>query len=217
MRMLYKIIKKIIKSIYKKIKYQILKLQFKLKNKHNYTWLDNDCAIDKIEIGKKTYGPIKAISFNDKNDKNEFLKIGNYCSIAENVVFLLGGNHNYKYFSTFPFKKYAGITVNEATSKGPIVIDDDVWIGYGTIVLSGVHIGRGSVIAAGSMVAKDVPPYAIYIGDKIVKYRFSDKIIEELLKIDFKKIEEKMIEKKIDYLYTEINEENYKEIINELI
>lgn len=71
---------------------------------------------------------------------------------------------------------------HEATSKGDIVVKDDVWIGYGSIILSGVHIGQGAVIAAGSVVSHDVPPYAIVGGvpARLIKYRFSEEMTKKL-------------------------------------
>lgn len=109
-----------------------------------------------------------------------------------------------------------GLKNNEALSKGNIIIEDDVWIGQGAIILSGVTIGRGSVIGAGAVVAKDIPPYSIVVGNpgKVIKKRFSDEIIEKLMKVDYSKLDENKIKYNIDLLYTEINENNVDEIIN---
>lgn len=95
---------------------------------------------------------------------------------------------------------------SEEFSKGNIEADDDVWIGYGATIMSGVHIGQGAVVAAGAVVTKDVPPYAIVGGvpAKVIKYRFSEIMIEELLKIDFSKLTEEAIKSHIDELYTEL-------------
>jgi len=78
---------------------------------------------------------------------------------------------------------------------GDTVIGDDVWIGYGATILSGVNIGQGAIVGAGTVVAKDVPPYAIYASGRIIKYRFSQEIIEKLIKMDFSKITEDEIKK----------------------
>ena len=66
----------------------------------------------------------------------------------------------------------------------PVIIDDDVWIGYGAIIMSGVHIAQGAVVAAGAVVVKDVPAYAIVGGvpAKVIKYRFSPEKIEMVKK-----------------------------------
>jgi serine acetyltransferase len=69
--------------------------------------------------------------------------------------------------------------------KGDIIIENDVWIGAKATIMSGVRIGNGAIVAAGSVVSKDVPPYAIVAGNpaKVVKYRFSDEQIKKLLSI----------------------------------
>jgi len=96
----------------------------------------------------------------------------------------------------------------EARSKGIIKIDDDVWIGYGATIMSGVHIEQGAVVAAGAVVTKDVPPYAVVGGvpAQIIKYRFENKIIEKLLQIDFSKIDEKIVRQNINKLYISVDE-----------
>ena len=75
-----------------------------------------------------------------------------------------------------------GIPKGDITSKGSIVIGNDVWIGAQSILVSGIKIGDGAVIAANSVVTKDVPPYAIVGGSpaKVINYRFSEEIISEL-------------------------------------
>ncbi|MGN9105593.1 DapH/DapD/GlmU-related protein [Oliverpabstia intestinalis] len=91
----------------------------------------------------------------------------------------------------------------ESFAKGDIRVDDDVWIGYGASIMSGVHIGQGAVVAAGAVVTKDVPPYAIVGGvpAKVIKYRFEPEMIEELLKVDYSELTKEDIEKHIDDLY----------------
>lgn len=69
-----------------------------------------------------------------------------------------------------------------------IVVEDDVWIGYDCIVLAGARIGKGSVIGARSVVTGTIPPYSVYVGNKVIKKRFSDEIIKSVESIDFSKI-----------------------------
>ena len=99
-------------------------------------------------------------------------------------------------------------------------IDDltggDVWIGYGATICSGVHIGRGAIIGAGTVVAKDVPPYAIFANGKIIKYRFEDEIIEKLKKVDYTKLSKEKIQEKMDILYQDIDVTNVDDIIKKL-
>ena len=109
--------------------------------------------------------------------------------------------------STYPFKvKLLETETMEAFGKGDIVVDDDVWTGYGCFIMSGVHIHQGAVIAAGSVVAKDVPPYVIVGGvpAKIIKYRFEEDVIRELLKIDYNKLTKDIVAQHIDCLYEEL-------------
>lgn len=173
-------------------------------NSHNDTRLDSIFKFDNVSVGIGTYGVLKV-----RNDTDYKLKIGNWCSIAENVIFMVGYDHYINHISTFPYKvKGLGCARYEATSKGDIVVDDDVWIGYGATILSGVHIGQGAVIAAGAVVSKDVPPYAIVGGvpAKVIKYRFNDELIKELLKVDYSKLAKEMISEHIDDLYTDLTD-----------
>lgn len=96
----------------------------------------------------------------------------------------------------------------EACTKGDIIVDDDVWIGERATIMSGVHIGQGAVIAAGSVVTHDIPPYAVVGGvpAKIIKYRFSKEIIDGLLKVDYSKLTKEMISTHIDELYSKLSD-----------
>jgi virginiamycin A acetyltransferase len=102
-----------------------------------------------------------------------------------------GANHKMSGFSTFPFEifgrgwEYIAPQPDEYPFKGDTEIANDVWIGYEAIIMPGVKIGDGAIIAAKSAVTKDVPPYTIVGGNpaKIIRLRFSDEIIEVLLEI----------------------------------
>lgn len=176
-------------KLIKCLKKCIYKLKWKKNNKHNLTYIKDCFDISKVKVGKKTYGEIKVLTYGNEDEK---LIIGNYCSIAGNVKFILGGNHNYKSLSTYPFKVKIGNEKAEANTKGPIIVKDDVWIGENATILSGVTIEQGAIISAGSVVTKNIPPYAIVGGipARIIKYRFNESIINELLKIDFSKIDD---------------------------
>lgn len=84
-----------------------------------------------------------------------------------------------------------------------MLVDDDVWIGYRAIILDGVHLGQGCVVAAGAVVASDVPPYAIVGGvpARVIKYRFAPETIEGLLGVDFACIDRAWIERNVALLY----------------
>ena len=184
-----------------RVKLELMKNRWRKKNKHNYTKLVSLCDINKITVGKYTYGNINAESF---EVAESHLYIGNYCSIAQNVRFLLDGEHIYTNISTYPFKVRFFGSRSEALCKGPIIIQDDVWIGERSIILSGVTIGQGAIIGAGSIVAKNVPAYSIFAGGKVIKYRFEQKIINKLLQLDYSSINLTDIENNINLFYTDI-------------
>ncbi len=124
-------------DIVEKIKRRRFISAYRKVNHQNETFPGNMFDIRDVTIGKKTYGTIRI--FNDV--KNAHLYIGSFCSIGDNVVFLLGIDHPTNFISTFPFRvKIEKKDEMEAISKGNIVVDDDVWIGYGATILSGVHI-----------------------------------------------------------------------------
>lgn len=157
-------------------------------NPHNETILEycRNISLNQISVGFKTYGPLNIIGFGQKEER---LTIGSFCSIAREVAFLLGGEHDYQLFSTFPFRnKFLG--ENEAISKGPIIIEDDVWIGYRATILSGVKVGQGAVIAAGSTITWNVPPYAIADSFHIIKFRFDEETIRKLLCFNYASLKE---------------------------
>jgi len=183
------------------IKLQIHKITWRKRNNHNYTTVKNIFPIEKVSVGKKTYG---ALQINTYHNPNEKITIGAYCSIGGEVKFLLGGEHPYQGLSTYPFKRYVCGSEEDTFTKGPIVVQDDVWIGERCLILSGVTIGQGAVIAAGSVIAKDVPPYAIYAGGRIIKYRFPKENIERLMKLDYSKLDEDSILANINSLYADL-------------
>lgn len=153
-----------------------------------------------MKVGESSYGELNIVSFANEHK----LYIGNYVSLAQNVTFVLDAEHHVENVSTFPFRvKMLNDASFEAFAKGDIIVDDDVWIGYGAIILSGVHIGQGSVVAAGAVVTKDVPPYTIVGGvpAKVMKYRFGEGIINELLKVDYRRLTKEMIAEHEDELY----------------
>lgn len=181
-------------------------------NKNNTTIAINIFNPEYVKVGNYTYGPLKILNY----ATTEKISIGNYCSIAGNVTFILNADHNIDTISTFPFKvKYLGEKY-EGTSKGDIVVCDDVWIGYGSTILSGIKIGQGAVIAAGSVVTKDVEPYSVVGGvpAKTIKMRFSDDIIKKLEQIDFSKIN--VNNTNISYFYKNIDENNIDEVIEKI-
>lgn len=120
--------------------------------------------------------------------------IGKFCSIASFCI-IGPNNHPIDWISTSP-KLYTLIDMvgksGYIETKKPPVIGNDVWIGTHSVIFKGIHIGDGAIIAAGSIVTKDVPPYAIVGGTpaKLIKYRFEDEIIDKLLKLKWWELNE---------------------------
>ena len=121
----------------------------------------------------------------------EKLIIGKFCSIACGTKFLFNcANHTLKSLSTYTFPLFyeewelekSNITT-AWDNKGDIVIGNDVWIGYEAVIMAGVHIGDGAIIAARAVVTKDVPPYTIVGGTpaKEIRKRFDAEVIQQLL------------------------------------
>ena len=121
----------------------------------------------------------------------EKLIIGKFCSIACGTKFMFNcANHTLKSLSTYTFPLFyeewelekSNITT-AWDNKGDIVIGNDVWIGYKAVIMAGVHIGDGAIIAARAVVTKDVPPYTIVGGTpaKEIRKRFDAEVIEQLL------------------------------------
>ena len=117
------------------------------------------------------------------------LTIGRYGSIADGVEILLGGNHRLDWATTYPFPalprlwpEAAGMTGHD-TTRGDVLIGHDVWLGSQCMVMSGVAIGHGAVVAARAVVTRDVPPYAIVAGNpaRVVRLRFDEARIASLL------------------------------------
>lgn len=140
---------------------------------------------DEYDIGNFTYGEPTIWNFSDVK-----LSIGKFCSIAPGVTIILGGEHRIDWCSTYPFTEmmpeFSHIK-GHPHSKGNVVIGNDVWIGMDSKIMSGVHIGNGSVISAGAVVTKDVEPYSIVSGipAKIIRKRFDEKTILKLEEIQW--------------------------------
>ncbi len=118
------------------------------------------------------------------------LIIGKFCAIASGVKFIMNGaNHRMKGFSTYPFEIFGGGWAEEVPArdefpyKGDTILKNDVWVGYNSMIMPGVTIGNGAIVAAGSVVTKDAPDYSIVGGNpaRVIRLRFDEKVIRKLL------------------------------------
>jgi acetyltransferase-like isoleucine patch superfamily enzyme len=167
----------------------VARLRHRLKNwrnPHNETRLHLAALARRygFAIGEYSYGRPK-VRFPESGRK---LTIGRYCSIADKVEILLGGNHRTDWVTTYPFAAMRGLWPSAPdadfhASGGNVTIGHDVWLGSAVMILSGVTIGHGAVVAARALVTKDVPPYAIVGGNpaSLIRYRFDEKTIAALL------------------------------------
>ena len=200
-------LKELIKPLYIHINITMKNKRWRKLNRHNKTCIKSIFPFECVQVGNYTYGDLIVKYYRTEYEK---LVIGNFCSIGPNVEFYLGGEHNYKNVSTYPLKSILFCTTWETISKGPIIIEDDVWIGANCIVLSGVTIGQGAIIGAGSVVSTDIPPYSIYANSKIIKYRFDLETCKKLLEFDFSRLTKNDILDHIEQMYNVNNLINSK-------
>lgn len=158
-------------------------------NPHNQTRLHLARLVARrpgqIAVGAWTYGRPK-VRFPESGAR---LRIGRYGSIADGVEILLGGNHRTDWVTTYPFPEFPGRwpeaqgIAGSHTTRGDVTIGHDVWLGSQAMILSGVTIGTGAVVAARAVVTRDVPPYAIVGGNpaRILRLRFREDEIASLV------------------------------------
>lgn len=142
---------------------------------------------------------VNIISWSDQYS----IRLGKYNSIGRDCNFFLHANHRVDWITTSsqlwgPVDQEISdlhMKIGHPSCKGDIIIENDVWIGANSTIMSGIRIGNGSVVAAGSTVTKDIPPYSIVAGNpaKVVKKRFTEDQIEKLLEISWWEWEEQKI------------------------
>ena len=162
-------------------------------------FIRNTVSNPNIIIGDYTY-------YDDPEDSENFernvlyhfpfvgdqLIIGKFCALARGVKFIMNGaNHKLDVFSTYPFQIFGNgwekvdPQSEDLPYKGNTIVGNDVWIGYEAVIMPGVQVGDGAIIAAKSVVVSDVPPYTIFRGNpaKCIRQRFDDEVIRSLLDI----------------------------------
>lgn len=185
------------------------------KNDKQTIYLKNVIKSPFIEVGDYTIyhdfdNPLdfetKCVLYHYPYVNNDRLKIGRFSSIACNAKFLFNGsNHTLRSLSTYPFaimQDEWGLDcpVTDAwDNKGDIVVGNDVWIGFEAVIMAGVTIGDGAIIASRAVVNKDVPPYTIVGGvpAKPIRKRFSDEKIKELMEMKWWNWSDEAIERKM--------------------
>lgn len=164
-------------------------------------YIKNTITRPTILVGEYTYydDPVDSEHFEEHVTHHydfigDKLIIGKFCAIAKSVEFIMNGaNHAMDRVSTYPFNIMGGgweasvPTMEELPLKGDTVIGNDVWVGQNVTFLPGVHVGDGAIIGANSVVAKDVPAYAVAVGNpcRVVKMRFDRETVEYLLSLNW--------------------------------
>jgi len=157
------------------------------------------------KVGKHTYGleNIKVFRWDGPNNPRCKVIIGAFCSLAEGIIISTNGNHRYKRVSTYPFAERGWIKQDLKTvspyGNGDIIIGNDVWIARCVSINSGIKIGDGAIIAANSVVVKNVEPYSVVGGNpaRLIKYRFTPDQIQKLLEIKWWEWEDEKIKENL--------------------
>lgn len=156
------------------------------------------------QIGVGTYNVPKHFHVIDWH-QGSTLKIGAYCSLAYDAKVILGGDHRIDWVTTHPFSllwQEAAHIPGHPSTKGDVVIGNDVWVGFNATVLSGVTIGDGAVIGANATVVSDVPAYTIVGGNpaQAIRKRFDERTIARLLEVQWWNWSEEKIENMLPLL-----------------
>lgn len=149
--------------------------------------LDERIDLREFDIGQFSWGHLTVSS----RGSDARLRVGKFCSFAYGCHVILGGEHRIDFVSTYrlshypPFRDPTYDSLHTSTSKGAVTIGNDVWIGHESLILSGVEIGDGAVVGAGSVVRHNVPAYALVAGNpaRVAGFRFPKEQIEALLRI----------------------------------
>jgi acetyltransferase-like isoleucine patch superfamily enzyme len=190
-------------KISQKILFRLERLLSKSKKNTEDTIYERYLSEGNLVVGEHTYGRVNI--FFDPFSKTQ-IRIGKFCSIAENVTILNGSNHNVDWVSTYPFRVIFDMKGKHQdghpATKGDVDIGNDVWIGQGVTIYSGVTIGDGAVLAGNAVVVIDVPPYAIVGGSpaKLIKMRFEEEQVKALLNLKWWNWELDKIKASVDVL-----------------
>ena len=164
-------------------------------------FLKNVITAPNITVGDYTYydDPVDPAAFERNNvlfnwpEFGDHLSIGKFCSIASGVRFVMGSaNHRLSSVSTYPFSVFGGLWaqrtpphLSQLPFKGDTVVGNDVWLGRECVIMPGIHIGDGAIVAAYSVVTRDVEPYTVVGGNpaRPIKRRFREELTALLLEL----------------------------------
>lgn len=207
-------------NFFSKIKGRLRVIKSRFDNQIRANHQDQEYFINgiNIKVGKHTYG-LESAKFLKWGEDIPTVSIGRYCSISYGLQFVTGGNHRQDWVSTFPFghtettKNICSPIDGHPHPSKDISIMNDVWIGRNVSIMSGVRVGNGAVIATNSHVIKDVPDYAIVGGNpaKLIKFRFKDETIKQLLESKWWNWQEEKIKKNLFYLSSDPEAKNLSE------
>lgn len=170
-------------------------------------YIKNVVKAPNIKIGEYTYydDPIDPTQFEQNNvlfnwpQFGDRLIIGKFCSIASGTTFIMGSaNHRISSVSTYPFNVFGGVWsentpdhLSQLPYKGDTIVGHDVWIGRESVIMPGVKIGDGAIVAAYSVVTKDIEPYCIVGGNpaRVIRKRFDQDLIDLLEKVQWWNLE----------------------------
>ncbi len=174
-----------------------------IKGKHSY-YSDAWSGSFEDAVVRYLYGDEFSLNHWQPQWEIDQLYIGDYVAIASEAVILMGGNHNHRvdWFSLYPFEHNY---TESYVGKGDTHIGDGVWLGMRSMVMPGITIGEGAVIAANAVITKDVVPYAIVGGNpaKLIRKRFSEEIIQRLLNLQVYEWKEEKFHAMKPYLCTQ--------------
>jgi len=210
---------------------------FHFKNQFTSQLLHETVNHPNISVGKFSYYSgyhhkhdfVECVRYlHDKRNDVDKLIIGSYCSIGSGAVFMMAGNqgHRKDWVSTFPFYFQANIfkdAQNGFEKMGDTIIGNDVWIGSEAMIMSGVTIGDGAIIAARAVVTKDVEPYTIVGGNPavVIKKRFTENEIIQLQNMKWWTWEEEKVKKSMPFICSQKIDglwnywlENKKDLLN---
>lgn len=214
-------------KILKRIKFYLIKIKYSKKNNLSKVFtIGKKVTLENCTIGFHSrvaeYASIKNTIVGDYSALGRYSKIinteiGKFCAISwDTTINAISHPTNHMTINAFPYVPRMGNFVKINKQKpSKVIIKNDVWIGANSVVMPGITIGNGAIIGSGAVVTKDVPDYAIVAGvpAKIIKYRFEDGIIKELLNIKWWDWEREKIENNIHIFQEKLNLDMLKKIV----